>query len=80
MEPILGEIQLYSFTFGMEQWAKCEGQLLNISSYQALYSIIGTTYGGNGITTFALPDLRGAEPVPGMAYHIAMVGAYPQRS
>lgn len=80
MEPILGEIQLYSFTFGMEHWARCEGQMLQISSNQALYSLLGTKYGGDGHSTFALPDLRGAEPVPGMAYHMAMAGAYPQRS
>ncbi|WP_430885036.1 phage tail protein [Fusibacter sp. JL216-2] len=80
MDPILGEIQLYAFTFGMQDWARCEGQTLQISSYPALYSLLGAKYGGDGRVTFALPDLRGAEPIPGMAYHIAMKGMFPQRS
>ncbi|MFF5994928.1 tail fiber protein [Lysinibacillus sp. KU-BSD001] len=63
MEPILGEIRLFSFGFTPSGWAVCNGQLLMINQNQALFSILGTTYGGNGVTTFALPDLRGRVPV-----------------
>lgn len=58
-EPFLGEIRLMSFNFPPKGWAQCDGQLLAINQNQALFSLLGTTYGGNGQTTFALPDLRG---------------------
>ena len=80
MDPILGEIQLYSFSFDMEHWMRCEGQIIPIDENPALYSLLGTIYGGNGTTTFALPNLKGAEPVPGMSYYISTQGNYPQRS
>ena len=57
-EPFLGEIRLISFGFPPKGWAFCVGQLLPINQNQALFSILGTTYGGDGRTTFALPDLR----------------------
>jgi microcystin-dependent protein len=63
MEPFLGEIRLFANTFAPKGWALCNGQLLQISTNQALYSLLGTTYGGDGKTTFALPDLRGRAPV-----------------
>lgn len=59
MNPILGQIQLFGFNFAPRGWAKCEGQLLAISQNTALFSLLGTTYGGDGRTTFGLPDLRG---------------------
>lgn len=59
MEPFLGQIQPVGFNFAPRGWALCDGQLLPINSYQALYSLLGTTFGGDGRTTFALPDLRG---------------------
>lgn len=62
-EPYLGEVKLISFAFPPRGWAECNGQLLPINQNQALYSILGTTYGGNGVTNFALPDLRGRLPV-----------------
>lgn len=58
-EAILGEIRLMAGEYAPRGWAKCNGQLLPINTNQALFSILGTTYGGNGQTTFALPDLRG---------------------
>src|SRR5262249_32929710 len=58
LEPFLGELQLFSFNFAPRGWAFCAGQLLSISQNHALFSILGTTYGGNGTTNFALPDLR----------------------
>ena len=58
-EPFLSEIRIMSFGFPPKGWALCNGQLLPINQNQALFSLLGTTYGGNGQTTFALPDLRG---------------------
>lgn len=62
-EPFLGEIKLFPMNYAPKGWAVCDGSLMSINQNQALFSIIGTTYGGNGITTFALPDLRGRTPV-----------------
>lgn len=62
-EPFLGEIRLMSFGYAPQGWALCNGQILPINSNQALFSLLGTTYGGNGATTFALPDLRGRVPL-----------------
>lgn len=59
MEPFLGQIQAFGFNFAPRGWAYCNGQLLAISQYSALFSLLGTQYGGDGRTTFALPDLRG---------------------
>jgi len=63
MEPFLGEIIMFGGNFAPRSWAYCHGQLLAISQNQALFSILGTTYGGDGRTSFALPDLRGAVAV-----------------
>lgn len=62
-DHFLGEIQMFSGNYAPNGWAKCEGQLLSIAQNQALFALLGTTYGGNGQTTFALPDLRGRVPV-----------------
>lgn len=59
MEPFLGQIQPFGFNFPPRGWAFCDGQLLPIAQYSALFSLLGTVYGGDGRTTFALPDLRG---------------------
>ena len=59
MEPFIGQITMFGGTFAPRGWALCDGQLLPIAQNQALFSILGTTYGGDGRTTFALPDLRG---------------------
>ena len=58
-DPFVGEIRLFPFSFAPKGWALCEGQVLSISQNTALFSLLGTTYGGDGRTTFALPDLRG---------------------
>ena len=58
-EPFLSEIRIMSFNFPPKGWALCNGQFLPINQNQALFALLGTTYGGNGQTTFALPDLRG---------------------
>lgn len=62
-EPFIGEIIMFGGNFAPRGWAFCDGQLLPIASYTALFSLLGTTYGGDGRTTFALPDLRGRVPL-----------------
>ncbi len=61
-EPFLGEIRMFGFNFTPQGWAPCNGQLLPINQNQALFSLLGTTYGGDGRTTFALPDMRSRVP------------------
>lgn len=63
MDPYLGMIIMFGGNFSIQGWALCQGQLLSIAQNSALFAILGTTYGGNGQTTFALPDLRGRVPV-----------------
>jgi len=60
--PFMGELRIMSFNFAPKYWAQCNGQQLAINQNQALFSLLGTTYGGNGVTTFALPDLRTQVP------------------
>ena len=62
-EPFLAEIRIFGFNFPPRGWAACDGQLLPISQNSALFSLLGTTYGGDGRTTFALPDLRSRAPM-----------------
>jgi microcystin-dependent protein len=74
MEGVIGEIRGFGGNFAPRAWAFCNGQLLSINSNQALFSILGTTYGGDGRTTFGLPDLRGRGPIsagtgPGLSTH-----------
>lgn len=73
MEPFLGQIQAFGFNFPPNGWAFCNGQLISIAQNTALFALLGTTYGGNGQTTFALPDLRGRSMVhpgqgPGLSF------------
>lgn len=69
-EPFIGEIRLFGFNFAPQGWATCDGQLLNVAQNQALYSLIGTTYGGNGSTNFNLPDFRGRTLLHANATHL----------
>jgi microcystin-dependent protein len=62
-EPFMGEIRIMSFNFAPKDWAQCNGQLLPINQNQALFSLLGTMYGGNGQTNFALPNLQARVPV-----------------
>ena len=62
-EPFLSEIRIFSFNYAPQGWAPCNGQFMPINQNQALFSLLGTTYGGNGQTTFALPNLRGRVPI-----------------
>jgi microcystin-dependent protein len=77
--PYLGEITMYPYTFAPRGWLKCEGQILSIQQNAALFSLLGTNFGGDGRTTFALPDLRGASPIPNVDYYISTQGAFPPR-
>ena len=62
-DPFLAEIRQFGFNFAPRGWAQCDGQILPINQNQSLYSLLGTTYGGDGRTTFALPDLRSRNPM-----------------
>jgi len=62
-EPFLGEIRMMGFTFPPRDWALCDGQSMAVSQFSALYSLLGTQFGGNGTTDFKLPDLRGRTPI-----------------
>ncbi|NGP90206.1 phage tail protein [Fodinibius halophilus] len=63
LEGMIAEVKLFAGNYAPQNWAFCDGKLLPISQHQALYSILGTSYGGNGTTNFQLPDLRGRTPV-----------------
>ncbi len=73
-DPFVAEIRIFPFNFAPKGWAWCNGQLLPISQNTALFSLLGTTYGGDGKSTFALPDLQGSAPMhpgqgPGLSLH-----------
>ena len=80
--PFMGQILLVPYNFAPRNWAFCQGQLLQIGQYTALFSLIGNTFGGDGDKTFALPDLRGRVPQSSgqLNYIIALQGNYPSRS
>jgi len=74
MDPFVAEIRIFPFNFAPKGWAWCDGQLLPLSQNTALFSLLGTTYGGNGKSNFALPDLQGRAPMhpgqgPGLSLH-----------
>src|ERR1700736_168681 len=73
-QPFLGQIALIPYNFAPRGWARCQGQLMSISQNTALFSLLGTMYGGDGRSTFALPDLQGSAPMhsgqgPGLSDH-----------
>lgn len=74
MDPFVAEIRIFPFNFAPKGWAFCDGQLLPLSQNTALFSLLGTTYGGNGKSTFALPNMQGNAPMhpgqgPGLSLH-----------
>lgn len=95
-EPFLSEIRVFGFNFTPNGWAPCNGQLMSIAQNQALFSLLGTNYGGNGTTTFGLPNLNGSVPVHmdglsgtvqgpigtvgGEASHVLAAGEVPQHT
>ncbi len=81
-DPFVGEIRLFPYSFAPRNWAACDGALLPINRWQVLFALLGTAFGGDGQTTFGLPDLRKSVP-SSMAqggYFIATQGAFPARS
>ncbi len=74
MEPYLGEIRLMAISFAPQGWMPCDGRLMSIRQWTALFSLLGTNYGGDGIQTFALPDLRGRVPVHNGAQTVGTAG------
>ena len=81
-EPFLGEIRIYPYNFAPRGWAFCQGQLLAISQNTALFSLLGTTYGGDGKTTFALPTAKPIFTATGsiLLQCIALQGIFPSRN
>jgi microcystin-dependent protein len=83
MDPFVAEIRIFPFNFAPKGWAFCDGQILSISQNTALFSLIGTMYGGDGISTFALPNFQGAAPLqagqgPGLSlYDQGQTGGQP---
>jgi microcystin-dependent protein len=78
-QPYVGEIKMFAGNFAPAGWMFCEGQLLPISEYETLFNLIGTTYGGDGQSTFALPDLRGRIPIhAGSGFTLAETGGVEQ--
>src|SRR3954452_4291776 len=74
-DPYIGEIKVISFNYPPKGWAFCNGQLLPINQNQALFSILGTMYGGNGQTNFALPNMQGRMPISwGQSYNVGQNG------
>ena len=80
-EPFIGEITIFAGSYSPRGFAFCEGQMLEITQYTALFSILGTRYGGDGRTTFALPNLKDAEKsLNGARYIMALQGMFPVRN
>lgn len=80
MDENIGSICLLPYNFTPVGWLLCNGQTVNIMQYQALYALIGPVYGGDGRSTFVLPNLQGSEPHPAVRYFIAAEGLYPSQS
>ncbi|MCB0898849.1 MAG: tail fiber protein [Actinobacteria bacterium] len=79
MDSFLGQVLLLPYDFPAQGVMYCEGQVLAIRDHVSLFSLLGARFGGDGVTTFALPDLTGKEPADGLRYCIVMHGSYPAR-
>ena len=75
-EPFLGQLSYFAFNFAPKGWTTCDGQVMAIAQNQALFSLLGTTFGGNGVNTFQLPDMRGRAPIhsDGSPYTLGQTG------
>ena len=80
MDCFLGQIQLFAFHFEMQGWLLCDGRMLQIRQNQALFALLGTRYGGDGVTTFAIPNLKDKAPLQELQYYIAIQGIFPSRN
>ncbi len=79
MDYYMGLIALFPYSYAPMNWLLCDGQILSISENEVLFTLIRTDYGGNGSTNFALPNMLGLEPIPGMNYYICNDGLFPVR-
>ena len=79
MDYLIGQIILFPYGFAPKYFMLCNGAVLQIVQNTALYSLIGNKFGGNGTTTYALPNLANTSAVPGLEYYIAIQGSYPSR-
>lgn len=79
MDYLIGSIGLFPYNFVPMGWLLCDGQMLQIANYSPLYALVGVTYGGNGQSTFAVPNLQGLEPRPNLRYFICVEGLFPTR-
>ncbi len=81
--PFVGQIQLFAFGYAPDNWILCDGRLLPVNQFEMLYALLGTRFGGDGYTTFAVPNLQNAQPINKytsfMRYYIAYNGIFPQR-
>jgi microcystin-dependent protein len=80
MDYLIGEIELFPYNQVPYGWRKCNGDIMMIVQNTALFSLIGTMFGGDGKTTFALPNLLNDSPLAGMDYYMCIYGIYPMRS
>lgn len=80
MDPFLGDIEIFPYGFTPYGWMECNGQILNITTNEALFALIGTNFGGNGSTTFGLPNIPADKCPMGMRYYIAVQGIFPSKS
>lgn len=80
MDYYIGLISLLPYNFIPMGWILCDGRTLQISQYSTLFALIGPTYGGDGVNTFALPNMQGLEPIPNLRYCIVSEGLFPPRS
>lgn len=78
MDYYIGDIQLFPYISAPQNFIECRGQAIPINSYEALFSVIGSTYGGD-VTNFCVPNLIGTEPAPLLRYYICTQGLYPQK-
>lgn len=79
-EPFIGQIQMFAFGYAPSNWAPCDGQMLQIKEHMALFALLGNKYGGDGLSTFALPNLTAFEANTGIKYFIAINGVFPARA
>lgn len=76
--PFFGSIELFPYKFVPMNYQRCDGTILPGQQYEALYALLGNRFGGDGINSFAVPNLLGAEPLPGTNYYISLNGLWPE--
>lgn len=79
MDDLMGRIQLFPYSYAPMGWLQCQGHILSVQQNSALFALLGNQFGGNGSTTFGIPNLQGASPVTGMEYFMCTAGIFPTR-